>query len=775
MKNAILVSLVCRASLAAGWCLVPLLLPCVAAQESPLRQAAKLDAEHRCDEAERFYQQALAQGPPSAALLNNLGNHYLLCGDTEKSRAYFERLVKVNPAHTNANLQLARIATDRRQGALALGYLAHVTDSQPATRMLRAEALHWARKDAAALTMLNSVQAEARADPRLEYLYGITCARIGAYDRAVAAFNSVLTSHPDDFEVLFNLGRAAARAQMYDRARQALEVAVKLQPGNVDALMELAGVNVALKDYARAVYLLVQARQLAPGRPEILLALAHAAQDGEYYGDAALAYDEYVRLKPDDDLTRRDRALTLGFTATRESEGLTEIQWYIAKHPQDPLGHFNQAQLTWRDHPKEALDALTTAVRLDPKFVAARIDLAWLLNREGRTAEAVPHLQKALEINAKDVRALDQLGAAYNSLERPQEAEKVLRQAAALAPDDPGVMMHLGRALMVLGHEEEARQFLDRFQKTHRAQVRGPWTQPAMIESASLPAGQRSKRAIERLRKDAATHQDDPELLLRLASLLLTEGRVEEAEAEFRMLLTRNAENRIWQQAGRFLVSFERYQLAREFLERAAAANPSANLDLATAMFHSEGTAKALAVLERVPAEQQSGDYYLLKGKILDAAGHWEEAEKVLQQGLQLSISNPQIAREAALILVRHDRKEVALEFLAKAAGNNPELLLTRAAVLALMDRNGAAEKALKEIESWWPEWDRPYVVQGLLLEKSQPRLAKQKIQTAIALGSQDPAARCALARMESRPSSDPICACVAGVYEILFPRCVRE
>ncbi len=230
--------------LAALLCVVFVLAPRTAAQESPLRQAARLDAEHKCDEAERFYQQALAQGPPSTALLNNLGNHYLLCGEVEKSRAYFERLVKVNPAHANANLQLARMAADRRQGALALGYLAHVTDSQPATRMLRAEALHWAGKNAAALSMLDGVQKEARADPRLEYLYGITCARIGAYDRAVAAFNSVLSSHPDDFEVLFNLGRAAARAQMYDRARHALEVAVKLQPGNVDALMELAGVNV---------------------------------------------------------------------------------------------------------------------------------------------------------------------------------------------------------------------------------------------------------------------------------------------------------------------------------------------------------------------------------------------------------------------------------------------------------------------------------------------------------------------------------------------------
>ena len=756
------------------WCLVPLLWPCLAAQESTLRQAARLDAEHKCGEAERLYQQALTQASASIALLNNVGNHYLICGDADKAQAYFGRVVKANPAHANANLQLARIANDRHQGALALGYLARVSDSQPATRMLRAEAMHWAGKDAAALAMLDGVQKDAEADPRLHYLYGITCARVGAYDRAVTAFTSVLVAHPDDVEVLFNLGRAAARAKLYDRARRALEVTTKLQPGNVDAWMELAGVSAAEGDYARAVYLLVQAKQLAPGRPEISLALAHAAQSGEYYGDAALAYDEYLRLKPGDDEVRRDRALALGFTDKRQAEGLKEIRWYTHKHPEDPVGYFDLAQLTWRDDPAAALEALTTAIRLDPKYVAARVDLAWLLNRQGRTAEAVPHLQKAIEINPKDVRALDQLGAAYSSLDRPADAEKILRRAAAVAPADRDVMMHLGRALMELGHEEEATQFLNKFQQSHPARVRGRWTQPAMIESAGLPAGERGKRAIERLRKEADAHQDDPELQFRLSSLLLAEGQVDSAEAEFRKLLTRNAETQIWQRAGSFLLSFERYPLAREFLERAAAGNPSANLDLATALFYLDGPTKALTILERVPVQQRSGDYLLLEAKLLDAADQRGEADKVLKQGLQLSSSNPQIAKEAALLLVRHDQSGLAIQFLEKAGAGNPDLLLLRATISAVAGQRSAAEKALREIEAEWPEWERPYMVHGLLLEKTQPGVARQKIQTAIALGSTEASAHCALARLGSGPSSDPKCACAGGLNDLLFPRCAR-
>lgn len=761
-------------NVAAIWCLALMFAQPGESQDSALRRAARLDAAHQCGEAEGFYQQALAEGSPSLALLNNLGNHYVLCGDAEKARSYFERVLKRNPQHANANLQLARIASDRHQGTRALEFLARVADSQPATRMLRAEALHWAGNQGAALTILDGLRKDADSDPRLGFLYGLTCARIGAYDRAEGAFNSVLVQQPDDFDVLFNLGRAAARAKHYDRALHALEVAIKLQPEHVDSLVELAEVNAALHDYPRAIYLLAKAKQLAPERPEIPLALAHAAQSGQYYGDAAIAYDEYLRLQPADDTARRDRALIYGYTGTRIAEGLKELAWYIRQHPDDPLGYYDLAQLSWRDHPQEALDQLATALRLAPRLAEAHVDRAWLLNRLGRTAEAIPHFQKAIQISPRDFRALDQLGAAYISLDRPADAEKALRQAVSISPDDPEVLMHLGRALMDLGHEEEARLFLSKFQKIRTPRTRGPWKQPGMIESATLSPVERSKREIERLRRDAHTHPDDPELQLRLASLLLADGSTEESTLEFRALLARNAESRIWQQAGSFLLGFEQYQLAREFLLRAKAETPAANLDLAIALFFLEGPATALETLEQVPEKERSGDYLLLKAEILDAVGQGGEAEKVLEQGRQLSISRPRIARQAALWLVRHNRKEQALDLLSKAAGRDPDLLLTQAAVLALMDRGAAADKVLKEIESQWPEWDRPYLVHGLLWERLQPGEARRKLQTAVALGSRDLALRCAVARLTPVAAPDRQCSCASGLYDLLFPRCAE-
>src|SRR5258707_9252402 len=98
------------------------------AQEQLLQEAARLDGEHRCDEAERYYRQALAKGSPSTALSNNYGNHFVACGQPGQARQWFERVLKANPAHANANLQLARIEVDQKHGVKALAYLKHLDE-----------------------------------------------------------------------------------------------------------------------------------------------------------------------------------------------------------------------------------------------------------------------------------------------------------------------------------------------------------------------------------------------------------------------------------------------------------------------------------------------------------------------------------------------------------------------------------------------------------------------------------------------------------------------
>lgn len=749
------------------------------AQDRVLDEAARLDARGECDPAERLYRQALAGGRPSVALLNNLGNHYLTCGAPEKARATFELLLRSNPAHANANLQLARLETGRKDGAKALEYLARIKEPDPEILLVRAEALQQAGKTDAAAAAIAECAAKAGDQPRLIYALGMTCARMGLYERAETAFSAVLARYPDDFDVLYNLGLSASRARHYDRAQHAFEVALKARPDDVDSLYELGRVQAGLHDYTRAVYLLAQARKLAPQRADAALALARAAQMAGFYGDAIMAYDGYLKLRPGDDMVRRDRALVdgviYGYIRTNLEESTKELTRYVEKHPHDAIGFYDLAQVAEKTDRSQSIALVAAAIKLDPELEPARYFRALLLQKAGRTEESLSELESAIRLDPHDARAFDLQGLDYLDMDKPAEAEKGLRQALALAPNDPDVLFHLGRALMELGRGEEARPFLDRFAKLRQAPARVPRESPGMIEAANLTPAEHARRIAEQLRQRVRASPGDASLQLNLATTLLMQGNVEEAAATYRALLALDPSSPLSYEAGRTLLGYEQYALARDFLARAAADTPEARLDLAMALFFTDGPRRALEAVDGA-SKSRGGDYPLVKAWILDAAGQAAEADKMLEENLSYSMARPRLAQEAALLFLRHNQGAKALDLIDRAIQLTPEdsgLRLTRAVVLSAMGRNAEAGKAVKEIENRWPEWDRPYVIDGLLMERaSRPDDARQRIRIALALGSQDAAARCALARLAAPAAPAAECACQPGIYEPFFPGC---
>jgi tetratricopeptide (TPR) repeat protein len=80
-----------------------------------------LDNQKEFQEAGQFHRRAVAAAPRSADVLSNQGNHLLGAGDEKGAREAYLKAVAVDPAHPNANLQLARLALNQNGAAEALG------------------------------------------------------------------------------------------------------------------------------------------------------------------------------------------------------------------------------------------------------------------------------------------------------------------------------------------------------------------------------------------------------------------------------------------------------------------------------------------------------------------------------------------------------------------------------------------------------------------------------------------------------------------------------
>jgi tetratricopeptide (TPR) repeat protein len=568
---------------------------------------AVLDAAQKYEDAEPYYRRALDLAPGSPQVLNNAGNHYLAAGDRARARDLFLKTVAVDPRHDNANLQLATMGVEDKQGEASLAYLDRVSRelaSEPAVRLLRARALALAGKCQESGSILEKFDA---SDASIQFAAGMAYADCKRYVEAETSFARALESDPKNFDILYNLGLSAFRAGDSDRAQSVLEIALREKPSDADTVLALAQVSAGLG----------------------------------FYEDSAAAYDRYLRLKPGDDAARRER----GFDWARVNQtklALKDLEWYVARHPRDATGYYELAVAhVLADRPK-AISLLDKAVALDPALYQARYTRALLNIEQDNPAAAIVDLELYVKTQPNDAHALAYLGKAYLAANRASDAAAVLEKARSIDP-----------------HSSDA--------PTHRA---------GLIDYLSL---------------------QDP-------------------------------------------------------------GNARRKLDLAAAIFHSQGPEAALHELDKTPAPQRKGDYYLLRAQILDAQGSVQAAADALNQAMRAEPARANLYYEATSFLLKHKLYKETLQLLDQASRVLPddrELLLAQAVTLDLLRRADDCDALLSKIQARWPEWDRPYLLKGILLQiQLEPAQARRALDTAIALGANTPEAYYyqALSIMDSAP-----------------------
>ena len=703
-----------------------------------------LDAQKRYPEAESAYRQALALAPGAPGLLNNLGNHYLALGKPEQARAAFLKVVSAEPHHLNADVQLAQLNVDGKQGAAALKFLDQLLprdQSAPSVAILRAQALKLSGQDKAAENLLAQVESNAGNDPGAAFSVGMTFAGWKRYGDAENAFARALNADPTNFDILYNLGLAAQHAGHLQRAAEVYRIALRQRPEDADCLFNLGSIAMQTGHADEAIVPLMEARKAAPDRPAIILALAEASKEIGFYEDAALALDDYLKLKPQDDIARRDRGLCRVF-AKRPDQGLEDLRWYTQRHPQDSRGLYELAIAETMREPDEALGHLDQALAIDPKFDPALYARAVLFYQGDKSNESIADLKLVLAAEPNDFRSLDVLGQNYTRLKRLPEATDVLERAYRLAPKDAKILSHYSQALARSGRQKEAEKVMAEFQSLS-PQERGMRRSGGLFEYLNLPREQQHAEYMENLRRNITAQPDAASLQVQLGKALLQEGNFDQAIVAFRAARKVSSDPELLAACGRLLLGYNQFTVSREFLESALAANPSAadlRLDLAIAVINSAGAEEALKILNETPSQQRRGDYYLLRAQILDAMNRNEEAAEALNRGFAAAPTRADLYFQGAIFLIKHGQYKQAISFLDQAnqaASGAPELQLLQAMTYELAGDHGDTLRLLAQIELRWPEWALPYMVHGITLAiRSRWVEAKPLLENAIALGA---------------------------------------
>ena len=703
-----------------------------------------LDEQQKFTEARDFHKRAVANAPNSTAALYNYANNLLATGDEKAARDVLMKAVAVNPADRNSNVALAQIAVNQKNGAEALTYLNRLPDG-PDIAIVKLAALDLTGQHDQANALFTQISNATQNDARTSEAAAQMLSKAGQFEQAETFLTHALAVEPSNFQIMYSLGVAASQAGHNDRAKTVLEAALRQKPQDVNTLYALAVVEDAMSQPDAAIRLLAEAARLDPARADVQKLTAITARNLKADEDSVAAWDRYLKLVPDDDEAKRERAFAKARLALLD-EALPELQGYVTRHPKDAMGFYELGMAQSVDDPAKAIESLNRAVVLNPDLVVARAGRGTLLYTQDQPEAAVTDLQFALsKIPAGAPERgpiLDRLGQALVALNRVNDALPPLREAAQSSPDDATTQLHLANALAEAGQTEESEKLMAHFQAMNPG---GRTTKvTGVVDYLSMSPAERHDLYRTRLEKAVHDHPDDSKTRILYLKLLLSDNRMAEAAVEARAIAALKPGVVALAEAGRALNEARQYGVAKEVLQ-AAAGSPEAEIDLAVATFHADGgnTAAAdagLRVLDTIPENRRDAGYFAARAQMLDAGLKPDEAIAAINDALRLDPASADLYWQAAALMTKNHRTDEALQLLDRGAKTLPqesEIAVTRAMVLDLSGKTDDATRVLSDAQRRWPEVASVWTARGALLdEHRQPDAARKAFAAAAALGA---------------------------------------
>lgn len=219
------------------------------------------------------------------------------------------------------------------------------------------------------------------------------------FTEAEQAYESVLKLRPKDARAAYGLGNIYSDQQRWEDAEAAYRNAVLWSPNDADAYVALS---------------VVQVQPRAGG------------DNAKRFADAEASARRSVQIDP---------KLAVGW---------------------DRLGVALQARGIFNS---ETEHSHRRALDLDPQFAVAYAHLARVLNRLGRSTEAVPLYDKASEL-AKDAPTLNLIAESLQGEQHWPASEPVLKRALDIDPRNPTSLVLMGRLLIVYKRYSEAEPLL---------------------------------------------------------------------------------------------------------------------------------------------------------------------------------------------------------------------------------------------------------------------------------------------------------------------------
>jgi tetratricopeptide (TPR) repeat protein len=183
---------------------------------------------------------------------------------------------------------------------------------------------------------------------------------------------------------------------------------------------------------------------------------ASILESGQHYSDAIQIYEQLLRVDP----KNREAGIHLAIAYKNRGDIAKALHSFADAEQRNPgdealLNEYGLA-LVQSGQVTDGIEKYRAAIRIDPRFVAARLNLSNALFAQGNYREAAEQLHIAAVIDPRSFEAFMNAGVMLVTLRNYQSAERMFEAAVQLRPDSALARDDLGVTLAQQGFLDEA-------------------------------------------------------------------------------------------------------------------------------------------------------------------------------------------------------------------------------------------------------------------------------------------------------------------------------
>ncbi len=611
------------------------------------------------------YRNALQADPKFGEARLKLAEAYVKAGDTRRAGQEYIRASDLLPGSAEAQLKAGSLLLLAGRFEDAKSRAEKALKAEPRNveaQILLGNATAGLKDIDGALTEMEEAVALAPGDARAYTALGAVQLAKGQADEAEKTFRQAVAVEPNVVGARLALAQFLWAANRRDEAQVALEEALKLEPTNKLANRALAAFHVTGRD-PRVAEPYLKALAADPKDTDARVAL------GDFYmrtGQAAQAREVLTKAAAERAgfSAARVRLAAIAYADKNATEAHRLLEEVLGKNPKDVQALLTKSRLLRLEgNPREALTSAQAAAAAAPESAPAVYERALVELSLSQYEEGVKSLRDVIRLNPRAVDARVQLASTLLRQRDAAAALPVAEDALRNAPENPAARLVLARAQMASGNVNAASATLGALQKQY------PDAGIVWSQLGALNVMQRNNAGARAAFERALQLQPGQYQALQGLTLLdIAEGKGDAARGRIEALVAKAPGDLGYQQIAAKVYVAQRDFAKAESLLRAMLARDSTNLEtyglLGQVYLMQNKTEQALKEYDAL-SKQQPGAVgpHTVVAMLLQSMDRLDEAQQRYERVIQLDRQAPVAANNLAwLYAERGGNLDVALQ-----------------------------------------------------------------------------------------------------------------